>query len=284
MGQVLSIQSWVAYGHVGNAAATLPLQRLGFEVWAVHTVQFSNHPGYGLFRGMRLPPAHLLEVVAGLAEQGVLAKCDALLLGYMGQAGTAQAVLFALEQLRAQNPRALFCCDPVMGDEGRLYVEPQVPEAIQRLLPQADLLTPNPFELGLLSQREVDDLDAALEAACLLREQMRPEGPRIVLVSGLRQGEETETLAVGEEGAFGVRTPYIPFHPPPNGTGDALAALFLGHYLREKALVPSLELAVSALWGLLWHTHQARSRELCLVAAQEEYAQPSRRFRAERRL
>ncbi|RIH83461.1 Pyridoxal kinase PdxY [Meiothermus luteus] len=285
---ILSIQSWVAYGHVGNAAAVFPLQRLGFEVWAIHTVLFSNHTGYGTWRGMPLPPEHLVEMVEGIAERGALAQCDAVLSGYMGSAGTAAAILSALERVRAQNPKALFCCDPVMGDVGRgIFVRPEIPPVLEaQVLPQADLLTPNQFELELLSGQPVRSLEEALGAAQKLRARMRPGGPRVVMVTSLLPKDlppnGIETLALGEEGAYRVRTPYIPLEPPRNGTGDVIAALFLGHYLKTGRLVLSLENAVAATYRLLWLTHQLGTREIQLVAAQEEYANPSQRFPAER--
>jgi pyridoxine kinase len=284
---ILSIQSWVSYGHVGNAAAVFPLQRMGFEVWAIHTVQFSNHTGYGQWKGMILPPEHLVAVVEGIAERDVLGQCDAVLSGYMGSGGTAGAILSALHKVRQLNPSALFCCDPVMGDEGRgLFVRPEIPEIIKnQVLPQADILTPNQFELELLTEHPSKTLPEALEAARIVRARMHPGGPRIVVVTSLlRQGapENTiETLAVAEEGAWLVRTPRIPLEPPRNGTGDAIAALFLGHYLKTGNVAQSLEHAVSAMDSLLLLTHQMNTREIQLIAAQEEYINPSHRFAAE---
>ncbi len=284
---ILSIQSWVSYGHVGNAAAVFPLQRMGFEVWAIHTVQFSNHTGYGQWKGMILPPEHLVAVVEGIAEREVLGQCDAVLSGYMGSGGTAEAILSALHKVRQLNPSALFCCDPVMGDEGRgLFVRPEIPEIIKnQVLPQADILTPNQFELELLTEHPSKTLPEALEAARTVRARMHPGGPRIVVVTSLlRQGapENTiETLAVADEGAWLVRTPHIPLEPPRNGTGDAIAALFLGHYLKTGNVAQSLEHAVSAMYSLLLLTHQMNTREIQLIAAQEEYINPSHRFAAE---
>lgn len=284
---ILSIQSWVSYGHVGNAAAVFPLQRMGFEVWAIHTVQFSNHTGYGQWKGMILPPEHLVAVVEGIAERDVLGQCDAVLSGYMGSGGTAGAILSALHKVRQLNPSALFCCDPVMGDEGRgLFVRPEIPEIIKnQVLPQADILTPNQFELELLTEHPSKTLPEALEAARIVRARMHPGGPRIVVVTSLlRQGapENTiETLAVAEEGAWLVRTPRIPLEPLRNGTGDAIAALFLGRYLQTHQVAQSLEHAVSAMYNLLLLTHQMNTREIQLIAAQDEYINPSRRFAAE---
>jgi len=285
---ILSIQSWVSYGHVGNAAAVFPLQRMGFEVWAVHTVQFSNHTGYGQWRGSVFPPEHLSQVVQGIAERGALEACDAVLSGYMGSGATAEAILWALGRVREANPKALYCCDPVMGDVGRgVFVRPEIPEVMRsRVVPQADIVTPNLFELELLTGRRVKTLGEALEAAGDLREQIRAQGPRIVLVTGLLRedapNDQVETLAVAEGGAWVVRTPLIPLEPPRNGTGDVIAALFLGNYLKTQNVAVSLENSVSALYKLLELTHQRGTREIQLVAAQEEYVNPSRRFVAER--
>lgn len=285
---ILSMQSWVSYGHVGNAAAIFPLQRMGFKVWAIHTVQFSNHTGYGQWRGMMMPPEHLAAVVEGLAERDVLGQCEAVLSGYMGSAGTAQAILAALAKVRQLNPRALFCCDPAMGDEGRgLFVRPEIPQIIKnQVLPQADIITPNQFELELLTEISAKTLWGVLEATQMVRAQIHQGGPRIVVVTSmLRQGApegSIETLAVADGGAWLVCTPRIPLEPPRSGTGDAIAALFLGHYLQTSDVVLSLENAVSAMYNLLLLTHQMNAREIQLVAAQQEYVSPSLRFRAEK--
>lgn len=281
---ILSIQSWVSYGHVGNAAAVFPLQRMGFEVWAIHTVQFSNHTGYGAWKGMILPPEHLSEVVQGIAERGVLGQCGAVLSGYMGSGGTAEAILSALERVRALNPEVLYCCDPVIGDEGRgVFVRPEIPGVFKhKVLPEADIITPNQFELQHLTEHPTKTLEDVLEAAQAVRQRLRPQGPRIVIVTSmLREGapEDTiETLAVCDEGAWLVSTPRIPLDPPRNGTGDAIAALFFGNYLQTESVAHSLERSVSALYNLLELTHRLGTREIQLVAAQEEYVRPSRLF------
>jgi pyridoxine kinase len=286
MQNILSIQSWVSYGHVGNAAAIFPLQRLGFEVWAIHTVQFSNHTGYGAWTGMILPPEHLTDIVQGMSERGALATCDAVLSGYMGSAQTAEAILSAVAKVREVNPKALYCCDPVMGDMDRgLFVRPDIPEVMKdQVTTLADVVTPNQFELELLTGKKVKTLADALEAANLLRQHIRAEGPRIVMVTSLLREDAPEntieTLAVADEGAFLVSTPLIPLDPPRNGTGDLIAALFFGNYLKTNNVATSLENAVSALYAVLELTHQKKTREIQLVAAQEEYVRPSHRFEA----
>jgi pyridoxine kinase len=294
---ILSIQSSVSYGHVGNAAAVFPLQRMGFEVWSINTVQFSNHTGYGSWTGQVYGPETVAEIVGGIEARGVLSTCGAVLSGYMGSEGTVAAVVGAVERVRAANPAALYCCDPVMGDVGRgVFVRPELPERIAALaLPQADILTPNQFELELLTGQKVETLQQALDAAHALRRRMRAEGPGIVVVTSLiRQDAPAdciETLAVTGSGAWLCRTPLIELDPPRNGTGDAIAALFLGHYLKASGLkvgglksgsvATALSLSMSALYGLLALTHAAGTREIQLIAAQDEYARPSQVFVAE---
>src|SRR5882724_3261195 len=150
---LLSIQSHVAYGHVGNSAAVFPLQRLGVEVWPVHTVQFANHAGYGPPRGAVFDGAMIREVVQGIEERGMLGSCDGVISGYMGSAEIGEAILDAVARVKRANPSALYGCDPVIGDVGRgMYVAPEVAEFIKaRALPAADVVTPNQFELGYLA-------------------------------------------------------------------------------------------------------------------------------------
>ncbi|UBV42877.1 pyridoxal kinase PdxY [Deinococcus taeanensis] len=284
---ILSIQSWVSYGHVGNAAAVFPLQRLGFEVWAIQTVQFSNHTGYGAWTGAVFPPELVAELIDGIEARGVLPDCDAVLSGYMGSEGTVGAVVGAVRRVRAANPAALYCCDPVMGDVGRgVFVRPELPELIgAQAIPEADIVTPNQFELELLTGQTVDTLEHALDAARALRERLRPGGPRIVLVTSLvRSGapeQSIETLVVTDDGAWQCRTPLLPLDPPRNGTGDAIAALFFGHYLKAGQAAQALSLAMSALYALLQRTHLTGTREIQLVAAQDELVKPARLFEAQ---
>lgn len=283
---ILSIQSWVSFGHVGNAAALFPLQRLGFEVWAIHTVQFSNHTGYESWKGMVLPPEHLTELVQAMADRGAFADCRAVLSGYMGSGQTADAITHAVAQVREEHAGALYCCDPVMGDsEGGIFVHPEIPEVMKRqVMPLADIITPNQFELELLSGQSVKTLAQALIAAQMLREQMHQKGPRLVLVTSLIREDgaanSIETLAVSDKAAFIVKTPLLALEPPRNGTGDLIAALFLGNYLKSQDLARSLEKAVSALYGVLELSQQLNTREIQLVAAQEEYLKPSKHFKA----
>ena len=275
--KILSIQSWVAAGHVGNAAAIFPLQRLGAETLAIHTVQFSNHPGHGAYTGRALPAAEVTALVEGLAAHGALAGCDALLSGYLGDAAIGGAVLTAIDLLRAHTPAALWCCDPVMGDDGRLYVGAGIPAFFTDCaVPRADILTPNQFELEWLTGLPCASAAQAREAATALRARMRAEGPRIVLVSSLRTSDTPDgaldMLLCCEAGAFCLRAPLLPAKF--NGAGDTLAALFLFGVLNTRDPVAAAERAASSMAGLLRRTFQAGSAELLTVAAQDEFVRP----------
>jgi pyridoxine kinase len=278
---ILSIQSWVSYGHVGNASAVFPLQRLGAEVWAVNTVQFSNHTGYGDWRGAVFGADLIEDLVQGIAERGALERCDAVLSGYMGDAAIGEAILGAAARVKAANPAALYCCDPVIGDVGRgVFVRPGIPEFLRdRAVPAADILTPNQFELEMLTGREVRTLADAKAAVAALQAR----GPRCVLVTSLRTEDspvDAIELLAAQDGAFWrVRTPLLPLSV--NGAGDTIAALFLFHRLRSGEARVALSAAASSIYGLLRRTAEAGSREIMTVAAQEEFVTPSRVFRAE---
>nr|WP_092962256.1 pyridoxal kinase PdxY [Falsiroseomonas stagni] len=278
---ILSIQSWVAYGHVGNASAVFPLQRLGAEVWAVNTVQFSNHTGYGAWRGSVFGAELIQELVEGIAERGALPRCDAVLSGYMGAAGIGEAILDATARVKAANPDAMYCCDPVIGDVGRgIFVRPGIPEFMRdRAIPAADIITPNQFELEWMAGTSVTTLGQAKAAVAALQAR----GPRCVLVTSLRVDDtpaDAMDLLAADGGQFWrVRTPLLPVNV--NGAGDAIAALFLFHRLRWGQASVALSAAASSIYGLLRRTAEAGSREILTVAAQEEFVTPSRVFRAE---
>ena len=282
---ILSIQSWVAYGHVGNASAVFPLQRLGVEVWAINTVQFSNHTGYGAWTGQVFTGDDVRRLVDGIEQREVLGRCDAVLSGYMGDQAIGDAILDAVARVRRANPRAAYCCDPVIGDENTgVYVRPGIAELMRdQALPQADIATPNQFELGLLTGQGCATLAQAKQAVVALQGRMRADGPRTVLLTSLRT-EETPAdcmdLLAAEAGSFHrLRTPLLALEV--NGAGDAIAALFTFHRLRTGSAAAALEAAGSSVFGLLRRTAEAGSREILTVAAQEEFVTPSTRFASE---
>ena len=275
---ILSIQSHVAYGHVGNAAATFPLQRIGVEVWPIHTVQFSNHPGYGAWTGRVFEADMITELVTGIAERGVLGRCDGVLSGYMGSAETGAAILDAVAQVKAANARARYCCDPVIGDAGRgIYVRSGIPEFMRaHALPAADIVTPNQFELEHLTGRVTSTLRDALAAI----DAVHALGPRAILVTSL-QTDETPTDAIDlvasdASGRYRVRTPRLAISV--NGAGDAIAALFFAHHLRSGSAAEALSRAASSVFGVLKRTAQAGSCEILLIDAQDEFVNPAELF------
>jgi pyridoxine kinase len=285
---VLSIQSTVAYGRVGNRAAVFALERLGHDVWPIDTVAFSNHPAHGGFRGRVVPAAEVAELVEGLAARGVLGRADAVLSGYLGDAATGPVVADAVRRVRAANPGALYCCDPVIGEVGRgVYVRPGIADVIRdELLPLADVVTPNPFELELLTGVTPATLDQArLAARALLdrggHEAARPA--RVVVATGLTPSEargELAVLAVTAEEAWCIRHPRRAVRVW--GTGDAFAALFLGAYLGRRAVRAALEHAVSALDEILTRAEAEDSDELPLVSVQDAIVRPRTRYQAAR--
>ena len=281
---ILSIQSWVAYGHVGNASAVFPLQRLGAEVWAIHTVQFSNHTGYGAWTGSVFTGEQVAALLDGIAARGVIGTCDAVLSGYMGDAAVGEAILDAVRRTRAANPAALYCCDPVIGDAGAVYVRDGIPALIRdRALPLADIATPNRFELEYLTGIACDTHEATRRAVAALQSLMRPDGLRAVLLTSLENAATPEgslDLLAAEAGVLSrLRTPKLAFQP--NGAGDAIAALFLFHRLASGSARTALERAGSSIHGVLARTLAAGSRELLLVQAQDEFVAPGHVFAAE---
>ncbi|GLS21336.1 pyridoxal kinase PdxY [Labrys miyagiensis] len=279
---ILSIQSWVTYGHVGNASAVFPMQRLGCEVWAIHTVQFSNHTGYGAWKGRVYDGTMVDELVEGLADRGVLGRCDGVLSGYMGSSDIGNAIMAAVDKVRTANPAATYCCDPVIGDVGRgIFVRPGIPEFMRdKAVPAADVITPNRFELEYLSGQAIRTLGDAKSAVSALHAL----GPKVVLVTSLDVQETPDDaidlLASDATGFYRLRTPRLGLSI--NGAGDAIAALFNLHWKRFGSAAQALDLAGASVYGLLKRTEEAGSREILTVGAQDEFVTPSWRFPVEK--
>jgi pyridoxine kinase len=280
--KVLSIQSAVAHGHVGNSAAVFPLQRIGAEVLPVYTVNFSNHTGYGAWRGPLISPEDVREVLLGIEERGVFPSIDVVLSGYQGGVGIGDVIVDAVQRVKAANPDAIYACDPVMGNaKSGCFVAPEIPDLLRdRVVPVADIITPNQFELGYLTGTEPATLEATLVSADLAREL----GPSTVLVTSVerpdRDPESIEMLVVDDAGAWTVRTPFLPFKA--NGSGDVTAALFTAHYRATGKASVALERTASSVFDLIELTYRSGERELQLVEAQESYAHPRLQFAAER--
>jgi pyridoxine kinase len=277
--RILSIQSSVAYGHVGNSAAVFPLQRLGHEVWPVFTVHFSNHTGYGAWRGPLLAAEDVRDVVTGIEERGVLETCDAVLSGYQGSPEIAEVIVDAVARVKKANPAATYTCDPVMGNAtSGCFVDPAIPPIIrERVVPVADIITPNQFELGFLT----DTTPATLEEILASADAARALGPATVLVTSVAAVPDGEIgmLAVTGDGAWLVRTPLLPIKA--NGSGDITAALFTAHLHTSGSPADALARTASSVFAVLRTTLESGERELRLIAAQDAIAAPDCEFEVE---
>lgn len=279
--KILSIQSAVAYGHVGNSAAVFPLQRIGVEVLPVYTVNFSNHTGYGAWRGPLIAPDDVAAVIEGIGDRGVFGDIDVILSGYQGGEGIADVILDAVARVKQANPGAVYACDPVMGNaKSGCFVAPAIPVLLrEKVVPAADIITPNQFELGFLTGTEPTDLASTLASADLARAM----GPRTVLVTSVERPDRPEgtieMLAVTDDGAWLVRTPHIPMKA--NGSGDVTAALFTAHLTASGDAADALARTTSSVFDLLQNTFDSGERELRLIESQEAYAHPRMQFSVE---
>ena len=279
---ILSIQSLVSYGHAGNSAAMFPLQRLGFDVWPVVTVHFSNHTGYGAARGPLLTAEDIAEVIRGVEDRGALDRCDAVLSGYQGAEDVGSVILDAVRNVKKRNPEAIYFCDPVMGDVGRgFFVRPGIPEFMRdEVVPAADVITPNQFELSFLAGTETTTLEAVVAAA----ETVRATGPETVLVTSVITDETPEDaldmVAVSGDGAFVVRTPRLPINPP--GAGDLTSAVFLANLLDGHELPTALARTTSSVFAVMKATAEAGTQEMRIIASQDALATPASQFEVSR--
>ncbi|UYM05380.1 pyridoxal kinase PdxY [Solicola gregarius] len=280
--QILSIQSAVAYGHVGNSAAVFPLQRMGIEVWPVNTVEFSNHTGYGSWKGPVLPAADVAAIVDGVRERGVFEHLDAVLSGYQGAEDVGAVVVETVQAVKAANPNAIYCADPVMGDRWcGFYVRAGIPEFMrERVLPVADVTTPNQFELEFLAEHAAESLDDVVAAAQIVRER----GPQTVLVTSVEgpdiAPDQMGMLAVSDAGAHLVRTPKLDLATV-SGSGDATAAVFLANLLRHD-VATALGRTAAAVYAILEVTAKTGSTEMELIAAQAQITDPTVTFEVTR--
>ncbi len=276
--RVLSIQSCVSYGHVGNSAAVFPLQRLGHEVMPVHTVVFSNHTGYGAWGGQLISGDVVRDIVKGIDERGGLDDVELVLSGYQGGNDIGDAILEAVALVKERNPQAIYACDPVLGSAtSGCFVAPEVQTLIRdRVVPQADLITPNQFELGFITGTDPHTLDETLASVDLVR----AKGPSTVLVTSVfrpdRPEDTIEMLAVTDDGAWIVQTPQLPFKR--NGSGDVAAALFSSHVRSSGDPAEALGRTAASVYELLRNTFEADSRELLLIESQEAYVAPQTTF------
>ncbi|WFQ80435.1 pyridoxal kinase PdxY [Xenorhabdus sp. SF857] len=290
MNNVLSIQSHVVFGHAGNSAAVFPMRRMGVNVWALNTVQFSNHTQYPQWRGCVMPPEHLTEIVQGIGEINKLASCNAVLSGYIGSAEQGNDILDIVKQVKADNPEAWYFCDPVMGHpEKGCIVAPGVAEFLcDKALPASDVIAPNLLELETLAMRKIGSVEQAILAA----RELCDKGPKIVLVKHLSragyQADCFEMLLVTKEHSWHVSRPLIDTGArQPVGVGDLTSGLFLANLLKNPSLTngavqAALEHVAAAVYEVMLETQKSGEYELQIVAAQDRIVTPEHQFHAVR--
>ena len=281
---VISIQSQVAYGHVGNSAAVFPMQMHGIDVIAVPTTLLSNRPGYPTIRGRVLDAQLVADLLLGIEERGAVDTAQMILSGYLGSPDIAAVVADFVARAKARNPALRYCCDPVLGDRDRgLFVHADIPPLVRdRLCPLADIITPNHFEFEYLGGAKAATIDQVIEAARALMAR----GPSTVVVTSAELADtpegEIETLAVerAKEAfkAWRVRTPKLPISP--NGTGDLFAALLVSARVRGADTPEALSHAASAIFAVLERTAISATEEMRIVESAELLANPKRRFDA----
>ncbi len=279
---IVSIQSTVAYGHVGNSAATFPLMRVGYEVWPVITVHFSNNTSYPSKKGPLLRPEDVRDVIEGIDDLGVLGQADAILTGYQGAPAMGTQILETVALVKERNPAAIYCCDPVMGDVGRgMYVLPGIPEFVRdNVVAAADILTPNHYELNFLTGRDATTLDEVIDAAHALR----AVGPETVLVTSVvaegASPEEVTMVAVNGEGAWSVTTPLL--ERTFTGSGDLTTSMFLAALMETGSAEQAVGRTADIVYSVLDRTTGLGRRELALVQAQDDLVAPRFHFNVAR--
>jgi pyridoxine kinase len=281
MGLILSIQSHVAYGYVGNRAATFPLQVMGHEVIQINTVQFSNHTGYGAWTGEIFSKDHIQDLLKGIRDRGLFPQISAVLSGYLGASALGDVILDTVAELKSQNKDLLYCCDPVMGDVGRgFFVSEGIPPFFRdHALQKADIITPNLFELETLSGEAIKTLEDARRACQKLYE----DGPKMILVTSV-QTAQTPTgmiemlLSIKDGQAFLIQTPELVMDIAPNGSGDMTAAVFLGFIQQGNTPQEALGHTAAAIFKVFEQTQKDQRRELALVKAQDAFREKDTRF------
>jgi pyridoxine kinase len=282
---VLTIQSHVAYGYVGNTAAVFPLQLLGFSPVVINTVQFSNHTNHPTTRGMVFTAEHIRDIILGVRERGLMPTFEGLLSGYLGDVTIGDILLELASEIKSANPNAIWCCDPVMGDtDSGVFVRPGIPEFMKKhfLNGLADMTTPNQFELELFAERPMKCRKDAIDTA---RSLFIKHGCKVAFITSLRTpdvpADKIETVAVTENDAWIVQTPFLSQEPVPKGQGDVFASVAFGVYLKTRSAREALEHATSTLYGLV-KASPAGSLDLPLIDDQKDILTPSIRFTAVR--
>ena len=283
MSCILSIQSHVTYGYVGNRVASFALQRLKNEVITVNTVQFSNHTGYGQWQGDIFSVAHLEAIWQGIKARLPLTAIDGLLTGYLGNDEVAAFIEGIVSELRAENDRFQYCLDPVFGDVGRgVFVKPELAEFFKsHFIFKADVITPNHFEMNYLCQAEMNDVSLLKAKAKVLF----TKGIKTILVTSY-QGKECEPdeiamVLLTKEGTWLIKTPRLHFDIAPNGSGDLVSALVMDKILKGINVKDLLEQVTNSVYQIFEETVESNTRELQLIQAQEALVKSKSQFIAQ---
>ena len=264
---VLSIQSSVIFGYVGNNIARPVLQTLGYDVWCVDTVNFSNHPGYGSFTGSVKEAHKIQEEINGLANLDILGECDAILSGYLGEVETAKTVSRTIELIKEQNETAIYLLDPVIGDDGQIYVKNGLIEAFKNeLLPKADVILPNQSELGWLSGLKINDVSSLKTASKYLIKC----GAKTVVVTGIPEIETLTNYVITSDAFWAISTPKL--NRKFSGTGDLFSSLFTGAFLQTKDLYNALNFATEGCSIVVRETQKKDSKELSVLPVLNQFS------------
>lgn len=265
---VIVISSHVARGSVGNRAAVFTLEALGFPVWAVPTVILPWHPGHGPATRIVPEPDQFARFMNDLENAPWLSEVSAVLTGYLGNPEQAEAIAGLVETLKASNPAARYVCDPVLGDRGGLYVPEATAAAIRdRLLPLADIATPNRYELAWLTGVEIDGTETAIRAA-----RKAPPADVMVTSAPASSADRLANLLVSETEILRAAHDSIP--KAPNGTGDLTAALYLARLLAGEAREEALAKTTGSVVTILNRATERGSDELMLETDRQVLTRP----------
>ncbi|MBY5947785.1 pyridoxal kinase PdxY [Photobacterium rosenbergii] len=283
MSGILSIQSHVVYGRAGNSSAIFPLQRMGFDVWPIHTVQFSNHTQYEQgWTGRAFAAEDITQLVSGIDKIGKLGQCQAVLSGYQGSAEQCEAVIDTVKRVKERNPEAIYTCDPVMGDPAKgCIVAPGVAEVlINQVMPMADIIVPNQYELTQFTGIEINDLQDAITAC----QVALSKGPKLVVVKHLHSVSKDKftMMMASKDGAWLAERPYLDFAKQPVGVGDLISALFTGKYLSSQNSRLAFEFCNNASFSVLEKTYQLNEWELQTIAAQDDIFFPKNKYKLQK--
>lgn len=267
-GAVIVISSHVVRGSVGNRAAVFALETLGRPVWALPTIVLPWHPGHGPATRLRFPDEDFDRAIDDLIRAPWLGEVSAILSGYFGSAAQPVAVARLVEAARQSNPDLLYVCDPVMGDLGGLYVPVETASAIRdRLIPIADLATPNRYELQWMVGSELSSNQAIIDAALSL-------GPERMLVTSAVPMMAGGTGNLLLSGRSALLAEHRLIDNPPNGLGDLLAAVFLARLLDGMEEEKALQLATASVFEILARTAKRGGDELALESDASSLATP----------